>query len=68
MAEIPEPTLLDDLMRDRSRVLQEFLEDNTRPDSTDYIAEIDTMLRLEETRIVVNIDDLRDYNPEYAIG
>ena len=68
MADIPEPNLLDDLMRDRSRVLQEFLEDNTRPDATDYIAEIDTMLRLEETRLIVNIDDLRDYNPEYAIG
>ncbi|KAF8610801.1 MCM-domain-containing protein [Ceratobasidium sp. AG-I] len=68
MADIPEPNLLDDLMRDRSRVLQEFLEDNTRPDSTDYIAEIETMLRLEETRLIVNIDDLRDYNPEYAMG
>lgn len=68
MADIPEPNLLDDVMRDRSRVLQEFLEDTTRPDSTDYIAEIDNMLNREETRMIVNIDDLRDYNPEYAIG
>ncbi|KAG9103081.1 MCM DNA helicase complex subunit [Ceratobasidium sp. 370] len=68
MAEIPEPNPMDDVMRDRSRRLQEFLEDTSRPDSTDYIAEIDNMLRLEETRLIVNIDDLRDYNPEHAIG
>ncbi|KAG8714802.1 MCM DNA helicase complex subunit [Ceratobasidium sp. 394] len=68
MAEIPEPNLIDDAMRDRSRELQEFLEDTSRPDSTDYIAEIDNMLRLEETRLIVNIDDLRDYSPEHAIG
>lgn len=68
MAEIAEPNLLDDVMRDRARVLQEFLEDTSRPDSTDYIAEIDNMLRQEETRLIVNIDDLRDYNPEHAIG
>ncbi|KAJ1309651.1 hypothetical protein OPQ81_006418 [Rhizoctonia solani] len=68
MAEIPEPNLLDDIMRDRARILQEFLEDNSRPDSTDYIAEIENMLRLDETRLIVNIDDLRDYNAEHAIG
>ncbi|KDN42137.1 hypothetical protein RSAG8_06995, partial [Rhizoctonia solani AG-8 WAC10335] len=68
MAEIPEPNLLDDIMRDRARILQEFLEDTSRPDSTDYIAEIDNMLRLDETRLIVNIDDLRDYNAEHAIG
>ncbi|CAE7232262.1 unnamed protein product [Rhizoctonia solani] len=64
----PEPNLPDDITRDRARILQEFLEDTSRPDSTDYIAEIDSMLRLDETRLVVNIDDLRDYNAEYAIG
>lgn len=68
MAEIPEPNLLDDLMRDRARILQEFLEDTSRPDSTDYIAEIENMLRLDETRLIVNIDDLRDYKAEYAVG
>ncbi|CAE6421318.1 unnamed protein product [Rhizoctonia solani] len=69
MADISEPiNLLDDIMRDRARILQEFLEDTSRPDSTDYIAEIDTMLRLDETRLVVNVDDLRDYNAEHAIG
>ncbi|KAG8699005.1 MCM DNA helicase complex subunit [Ceratobasidium sp. 395] len=68
MAEIPEPALLDEDIRDRGRELQEFLEDTSRPDSTDYIAEIDNMLRLEETRLIVNIDDLRDYKPEHAIG
>ncbi|QRW00633.1 DNA replication licensing factor MCM2/3/5 family pretein [Ceratobasidium sp. AG-Ba] len=68
MAEIPEPNLIDDAMRDRSRELQEFLEDTSRPEATDYIAEIDNMLRLEETRLIVNIDDLRDYSPEHAIG
>ncbi|QRW27581.1 DNA replication licensing factor MCM2/3/5 family pretein [Rhizoctonia solani] len=68
MAEIPEPNFPDDIMRDRARILQEFLEDTSRPDSTDYIAEIDTMLRLDETRLIVNVDDLRDYNAEHAIG
>ncbi|CAE6413749.1 unnamed protein product [Rhizoctonia solani] len=68
MAELPEPNLADDIMRDRARILQEFLEDTSRPDSTDYIAEIDNMLRLDETRLIVNIDDLRDYNAEHAVG
>ncbi|KAL5635475.1 hypothetical protein ACGC1H_004312 [Rhizoctonia solani] len=68
MADLPEPNLPDDITRDRARILQEFLEDTSRPDSTDYIAEIDNMLRLDETRLVVNIDDLRDYNAEHAVG
>lgn len=33
-----------------------------------YSDAIRTMLRKEEVRIIVNLDDLRDYNRDYADG
>jgi DNA replication licensing factor MCM3 len=60
MAGLPEPILGDDRLRDRSRKFQEFLDDTSKP-TFNYTNEIDRMLRLDETRLIVNIDDLRDY-------
>ncbi|KAF5384042.1 hypothetical protein D9757_006986 [Collybiopsis confluens] len=52
---------------DRARVFEEFL---LAPESNvyDYRQDIATMLRKEQTRLIVNIDDLRDYNREFADG
>jgi len=56
----------DALMRDRTRAFEDFLES----DSTlyDYKDEISRLLRTDQTRLIVNIDDLRDFNREYADG
>lgn len=52
---------------DKARVFEEFLlapEDNVY----NYQKDIATMIRKDQTRLIVNIDDLRDYNREYADG
>ncbi|KAJ3784282.1 MCM2/3/5 family-domain-containing protein [Lentinula aff. detonsa] len=52
---------------DKARVFEEFLlapEDNVY----NYQKDIATMIRKNQTRLIVNIDDLRDYNREYADG
>ncbi|KIK71425.1 hypothetical protein GYMLUDRAFT_235744 [Collybiopsis luxurians FD-317 M1] len=52
---------------DKARVFEEFLlapEDNVY----NYQQDIATMIRKDQTRLIVNIDDLRDYNREYADG
>ncbi|KAG6868555.1 hypothetical protein C0993_001251 [Termitomyces sp. T159_Od127] len=56
----------DDQMRDRSRVLEEFLESDSP--IYNYKDDIHRMLRNDHTRLIVNIDDLRDYNREFADG
>ncbi|CDZ98748.1 atp dependent dna helicase [Phaffia rhodozyma] len=60
------PLLQDDLTKDRIRVFQEFLEDENP--NYNYRDEVLRMLRLEQVRLIVNLDDLRDYNREYADG
>jgi DNA replication licensing factor MCM3 len=54
----------DDQLRDRTRVLEEFLSSDS--DIYNYKDDIARMLRNDQTRLIVNIDDLRDYNREYA--
>ncbi|KAJ3718462.1 ATP dependent DNA helicase [Lentinula raphanica] len=52
---------------DKARIFEEFLlapEDNVY----NYQKDIAMMIRMEQTRLIVNIDDLRDYNREYADG
>lgn len=56
----------DDLYRDRARTFAEFLDDQSG--ATDYRSAIRRMLAADERRLVVNIDDLRAYNREYAAG
>jgi DNA replication licensing factor MCM3 len=66
MSMLDEPVPQDDLMRDRTRVFEEFLiSDSAVYNYRDGIARL---LRTEQTRLIVNIDDLRDYNREYADG
>lgn len=58
-----EPTLVDDRLNEHAGQFQEFLEDTSKA-TFNYLDEIDKMLRWDKTRLVVNIDDLRDYTPE----
>ncbi|PWN48893.1 putative MCM3-subunit of pre-replication complex [Violaceomyces palustris] len=60
------PILQDDLLRDRARVFTEFLEDEAS--TTSYKDAILRMLRLDARRLIVNIDDLRSYNRQFATG
>jgi DNA replication licensing factor MCM3 len=65
MAGILEPVLRDDLLRDRARRFQEFLDDTTkRTFNHDYGHDIEELLANDETRLIVNLDDIRDYNSE----
>ncbi|KAI0803118.1 ATP dependent DNA helicase [Irpex lacteus] len=66
MSLLDEPVPQDDLMRDRTRVFEEFLDSET--DLYNYKADIATMLRLDQRRLIVNIDDLRDYRRDFADG
>ncbi|WOO85896.1 DNA replication licensing factor mcm3 [Vanrija pseudolonga] len=59
--------LADDLMRDRARQFTEFLEDE-RQINYNYREAIRRMLDLEQNRLIVNLDDLRDYDRSYADG
>jgi len=56
----------DDLMRDRARIFEEFLQSETQ--LYDYKDNLSNMLRWKQTRLIVNIDDLRDYRREFADG
>ncbi len=52
---------------DRVRDFEAFL-DNTSSELYNYNHDIATMLRQDETRLLVNIDDLRDYKRDFADG
>ena len=64
---LEEPTLNDELMRSRSRIFSEFLS-FSNPPYYSYSDNVQLMLRKDETRLVVNLDDLRSYNREFATG
>ncbi|CAD6577009.1 MAG: MCM DNA helicase complex subunit [Tremellales sp. Tagirdzhanova-0007] len=63
----PGPVLADDLMRDRARQFVEFLVDDTQV-NYNYQESVKRMLDLEQVRLIVNLDDLRDYDRTYADG
>ncbi|KAG6331169.1 hypothetical protein ID866_7918 [Astraeus odoratus] len=66
MSMLDEPIPQDDLMRDRTRIFEEFL--SSESPIYNYRDDIARILRTEQTRLIVNIDDLRDYNREFADG
>ncbi|EGO04758.1 hypothetical protein SERLA73DRAFT_82495 [Serpula lacrymans var. lacrymans S7.3] len=66
MSLLIEPVPQDDLMRDRTRVFEEFLISSSP--IYNYKDDIARMIQRDQTRLVVNIDDLRDYNREFADG
>lgn len=56
----------DDQMRDRSRKFEEFLVSDSP--IYNYKDDIHRMLQQDKTRLIVNIDDLRDYKRDFADG
>ncbi|EMD41552.1 hypothetical protein CERSUDRAFT_110104 [Gelatoporia subvermispora B] len=66
MSLLDEPVPQDDLMRDRTRVFEEFLESDTS--YYNYKDDVARMLRQDQRRLIVNIDDLRDYRRDFADG
>ncbi|KAI0724228.1 ATP dependent DNA helicase [Cerioporus squamosus] len=66
MSLLDDPITHDDLMQDRSHVFEEFLDASTPAFS--YGEDIKTMLNKDERRLIINIDDLRDYKREFADG
>ena len=61
-----DPVLQDDRMRNRARIFTEFLTADGQ--HFDYRQSIGRMLSQDETRLIVNIDDLRGYNREFSDG
>ncbi|CAN8102974.1 unnamed protein product [Discula destructiva] len=59
--------LRDEGSRDRVRQAEEFLDPND-PNVRSYRSDIILMLQKNERRLVVNIDHVRDHNPEIAEG
>ncbi|KAJ7071448.1 ATP dependent DNA helicase [Mycena amicta] len=55
-------------LNDRALVFDEFLSQDFDPPNLNhkYRNEITRLLRADETRLIVNIDDVRDYNRDYA--
>jgi len=58
-----EPRLADEKLRNRSRLFEEFLKGC---EHHDYDADIKDMLDEDKTRLLVNLDDVRQYKREYA--
>ncbi|KAL1748438.1 MCM2/3/5 family-domain-containing protein [Schizophyllum fasciatum] len=61
-----EPNTGDALITDRTRTFEEFLDEET--DLYNYRETVARMLRQGQNRLIVNIDDLRSHNREYADG
>ncbi|KAF9269946.1 ATP dependent DNA helicase [Marasmius fiardii PR-910] len=57
----------DERIRDRTRRFEEFLNSDSS-DLYNYKEDILRMLRKDENRLIINIDDLRDYDRELADG
>ena len=66
MSLLDEPVPQDDLTRERTRIFEEFL--TAESPIYNYKDDILRMLRLAQSRLTVNIDDLRDYRRDFADG
>ncbi|KAH9178899.1 MCM2/3/5 family-domain-containing protein [Lactarius sanguifluus] len=66
MSLLDEPVPQDDLQRERIRILEDFLTADSP--IYNYKDDILRMLRFDQTRLPVNIDDLRGYRRDYADG
>ena len=68
MAEVEEPINQDKVLLDRARKFSEFLTASDSNITYNYRVDILEMLSREQTRLIVNIDDVRSYDREYADG
>ncbi|KAH9081840.1 MCM2/3/5 family-domain-containing protein [Lactarius deliciosus] len=66
MSLLDEPVPQDDLQRERIRIFEDFLTADSP--IYNYKDDILRMLRFDQTRLPVNIDDLRGYRRDYADG
>jgi len=66
MSLLDEPVPQDDLMRERTRIFEEFLAADSP--IYNYKDDVLRMLRQDQTRLIVNLDDLRDYRRDFANG
>ncbi|KAH9004207.1 MCM2/3/5 family-domain-containing protein [Lactarius hatsudake] len=66
MSLLDEPVPQDDLQRERIRIFEDFLTADSP--IYNYKDDIIRMLRFDQTRLPVNIDDLRGYRRDYADG
>ncbi|EIN13384.1 MCM-domain-containing protein [Punctularia strigosozonata HHB-11173 SS5] len=66
MSLLDAPQAQDDQMRDRTRIFEEFLQSESAV--YDYKSDILRMLREDRNRLIVNIDDLRDYRRDFCDG
>ncbi|KAJ7139718.1 ATP dependent DNA helicase [Mycena epipterygia] len=66
----PAPDVEEQQLTDRAHVFEDFLTLDFDPPNQNikYRQEILKLLRSDQTRLIVNIDDLRDYNREFANG
>ncbi|KAJ6574636.1 ATP dependent DNA helicase [Mycena capillaripes] len=62
------PDVEEQQLADRARVFDDFLTHEFDDGNHKYRQEILKMLRSDQTRLIVNIDDLRDYNRDFANG
>ncbi|KAJ7770912.1 MCM2/3/5 family-domain-containing protein [Mycena maculata] len=67
---VPAPEVEEQQITERAIVFDDFLtHDFDAPNGNyKYRQEIIKLLRTDQTRLIVNIDDLRDYNRQYADG
>ena len=66
MSLLDEPVPQDDLLRERTRIFEDFITADSP--IYNYKDDILRMLRFDQTRLNVNIDDLRGYRRDYADG
>jgi DNA replication licensing factor MCM3 len=66
MSLLDEPVPQDDLLRERTRIFEDFLTADSP--IYNYKDDILRMVRFDQTRLTVNIDDLRGYRRDFADG
>ena len=66
MSLLDEPVPQDDLLRERTRIFEDFLTADSP--IYNYKDDVLRMLRFDQTRLAVNIDDLRGYRRDFADG
>ncbi|KAF8272960.1 ATP dependent DNA helicase [Lactarius quietus] len=66
MSLLDEPVPQDDLLRERTRIFEDFITADSP--IYNYKDDILRMLRFDQTRLAVNIDDLRGYRRDFADG
>ena len=63
------PALVDELMGERVQLYYEFLDSQkSSSDGLEYREKVRGMVRRGDARLIVNINDVRHFNEDYAKG